>query len=114
MKYLICGGRRCNRQLADKVQRWVRENLKRGDTLIHGDARGVDSEAALAGQTVPGCIVVAYPADWDAHGAGAGRIRNGRMLREGKPDIVVAFEGGYGTADMVEKAKAAGVRILRP
>lgn len=31
---------------------------------------------------------------------------------EGKPDLVVAFPGGSGTADCVRRAKAAGVEVL--
>lgn len=33
------------------------------------------------------------------------------MLVEGKPDIVVAFEGHRGTADMVERARKAGIEV---
>ena len=35
------------------------------------------------------------------------------MLDHGKPDIVVAFPGGRGTADMVKRAEDAGVRVIR-
>lgn len=45
------------------------------------------------------------------NGKAAGPIRNQRMLDEGKPDLVVAFPGGRGTADMVRRAKAAGVPV---
>lgn len=34
------------------------------------------------------------------------------MLSEGKPSLVVAFPGGEGTADMVRKARAAGVEVV--
>jgi UDP-N-acetylmuramoylalanine-D-glutamate ligase len=34
------------------------------------------------------------------------------MLEREKPDLVVAFPGGRGTADMVAKARAAGVEVL--
>ena len=51
-------------------------------------------------------------ADWDKHGKAAGPIRNGRML-EWKPDMVVAFAGGAGTANMVKQAEAAGVIVQR-
>ncbi len=38
-------------------------------------------------------------------GAGvAGNTRNERQLREGKPDICVAFIGGSGTEDMTGRA----------
>jgi hypothetical protein len=34
------------------------------------------------------------------------------MLMEGKPDLVVAFPGGRGTANMIEQARKAGVEVL--
>ena len=40
-------------------------------------------------------------------------MRNQRMIAEGAaPDFVIAFPGGLGTADMVERAKAAGVEVI--
>ena len=51
-------------------------------------------------------------ADWKKYGKSAGCRRNALMLRDGCPDFVVAFPGGRGTADMVKKAKAAGVRVI--
>jgi hypothetical protein len=34
------------------------------------------------------------------------------MLVEGKPDLVVAFPGGRGTAGMMRLAKAANVEVI--
>ena len=78
--------------------------------LIHGDASGADR---LAGEwaAAAGIKVEAHPADWKKHGRAAGPIRNSQMLDE-KPDLVVAFPGGRGTADMVKKAKAAGLEVV--
>jgi len=53
-----------------------------------------------------------FPADWEKDGLAAGPMRNQRMLDEGKPDLVIAFPGGRGTADMVQRAKAAHVRVI--
>ena len=47
-----------------------------------------------------------------SYDANAGPRRNARMLAEGKPDLVVAFPGGRGTADMVSKARAAKVEVM--
>ena len=33
------------------------------------------------------------------------------LLDEGKPDLVVAFPGGGGTADMILRAERAGVPV---
>lgn len=34
------------------------------------------------------------------------------MLEQGKADLLVAFRGGRGTADMVRKAKNAGLPVV--
>jgi hypothetical protein len=53
-----------------------------------------------------------FPADWEKYGKAAGPIRNQQILVEGKPDLVVAFQGGRGTANMVSRAQQAGVPVV--
>lgn len=79
--------------------------------LIHGDARGADR---IADEWAKEALVEIekYPADWKKHGKAAGPIRNRQMLKKGRPDYVIAFPGGKGTADMVDIAKKAGVEVL--
>jgi hypothetical protein len=55
-----------------------------------------------------------YPANWDRDGKSAGRMRNVHMLRSGKPDGVVAFPGGDGTAHMIAIAERARVPVWQP
>ena len=78
--------------------------------VIQGGARGADELAKRWAQAndIP---CEQYSADWDKHGKSAGHIRNAEMLKEGKPDCVVAFPGGRGTAGMVAIAKRAGVPV---
>jgi hypothetical protein len=80
-------------------------------TVIHGGARGADS---LADQwaVVNWVPVEEFKADWKNQGKAAGILRNIRMLDEGKPDYVIAFPGGRGTAHMVSIAKKAGVSVI--
>ena len=114
MRVLVCGGR----DYTDRARVWrvldaYREKYGRL-TIIQGGARGADRHArdwALAQSSV--CLIN-EPADWDAHGKAAGPIRNQRMLDEGKPDLVLAFPGGRGTADMVSRARKAGIRVIDP
>ena len=85
---------------------------ERGLTLvISGGACGADTLGAewAKAHGIP-CEV--YMADWEGLGRKAGPIRNQRMLDEGKPDIVVAFPVGRGTADMVRRARAADIDVL--
>jgi hypothetical protein len=80
------------------------------DAIIHGGARGADSMAGeFANET--GIEEIVFPADWKMYGRRAGPIRNQQMLDEGKPDLVVAFPGGRGTADMVGRARTAGIEV---
>lgn len=78
--------------------------------LIEGGANGADTCARHWAQRNK-VQVWTFPADWDAHGTFAGPMRNSKMLNEGQPDIVVAFPGGRGTADMSRKARKAGVEV---
>lgn len=115
MRVLVCGGRDFNNQKAlDEVLQYfdIRYNFT---TLINGGATGADRLAAeWAGICGKNRITVeTYPADWNTHGKAAGPIRNSQMLDEGKPDLVIAFDGGKGTDDMVNKAISAGIEVIR-
>ena len=50
-------------------------------------------------------------AQWKELGPKAGPLRNEWMLRL-RPDIVIAFPGGKGAADMAKQAIEAGVEVL--
>jgi hypothetical protein len=63
---------------------------------------------------VRGVDIRTFSADWDKLGAAAGPVRNQKMLVEGRPDLVVAFPGGKGTADMVRRSERAGISAFRP
>lgn len=78
--------------------------------LIHGDAPGADTLAGLYAAD-HGIDCVAFPANWERHGPAAGPMRNQRMLEVAKPELVIAFPGGKGTADMVRRARKAGVPV---
>lgn len=113
MRVLVCGGR----DYTDREAVFAaldRLHAERGvDVVIHGDAAGADTQARLWA-VARGIAHHPYPAEWEKHGRGAGPIRNQEMLDGGKPDGVVAFPGGRGTADMVRRAEAAGLKIWFP
>jgi len=112
MKVLVCGGRDygnsefIERQL-DRLHKEMRFTL-----LIEGGATGADRHAKswAISRRVPGRE---FRANWAKHGKAAGPLRNQRMLDVAKPDLVVAFEGGKGTADMCARAIAANVTVLK-
>lgn len=88
------------------------EGEGRNLTLIHGAAAGADSlsDGWAREREVE---IEAYPADWETHGRAAGFIRNSQMLKEGKPNLVLAFPGGRGTAMMVSLAEKNDVVVRR-
>ena len=74
--------------------------------IIEGGASGADTCARRIAKRL-GIGLETYPADWARLGRRAGHERNARMLRDGKPDVVLALPGGRGTADMVARARRA-------
>lgn len=86
--------------------------LNRDDVLVHGAASGADSMCAEVWGDFLGRDVEPHPADWTRHGKAAGPIRNQEMVDSGL-DLLIAFPGGRGTADMVRRAEAAGIPVRR-
>ena len=112
MRVLVCGGRDfTNRPLLYSTLGNLHHQFG-VDVVIEGDARGADR---LAGYWARhhGIDDLKFRADWDAHGKAAGPIRNKKMLAEGRPDMVLAFAGGRGTAHMVKIAREAWDRDIR-
>lgn len=107
MRVIVCGGR--DYANGPKVATTLLDlNIT---ALAHGGATGAD-ELAKVFALMAGVPTTEYPPRWGEHGKAAGPIRNQRMLDEFKPDAVVAFPGGRGTADMVRRARAADVRVI--
>lgn len=133
MRVLVCGGRDYGeipddcpvdmiptyraraisdvRILRDTLDEVRIDNAGKGFVLIHGACKnGADRHAAYwSGMNM--VHADAFPADWKTHNRAAGPIRNQRMIDEGRPDLVIAFPGGRGTADMVKRARAAGIEV---
>jgi hypothetical protein len=109
MRVLVCGGRDFNDELAADLA-LDGLFLPKGSVVIEGGARGAD-RLARNWAKLNGCHVQTFLADWQKDGRAAGPIRNQRMIDQGKPDLVIAFPGGRGTADMVRRAKTAGIKV---
>lgn len=115
MKLLVTGGRNYDdwdalRAALDEVHAATPVDL-----VVHGDYDGADQLArrwAERRRHAMGRVWHApCPADWDQFDKAAGPIRNSHMLDVHRPDLVVAFPGGRGTANMVEAALRWGVRV---
>lgn len=106
---LVCGGR--NYEDFNKVHNTLNHYLNAySDIIVQGGARGADALAKEWGREY-GVPVIQIDAEWAEYGKAAGVIRNKRMLRL-EPDLVIAFPGGKGTANMIELAKEAGVEVI--
>ena len=118
MRCLVCGGRDFDdrtliyntlydlSELKDENDNWLPSDIE----IISGAAPGADS-IALDWAVVNWCQFYEFPADWAKYGKAAGPIRNQQMIDEGKPDLVIAFRGGRGTADMIRRARKAGIEV---
>lgn len=111
-RVLVCGGR----DYSDR--RHVYEVLDLAHAanpiiwLIAGGSNGADALAIDWARKEQVKFQV-FNADWETLGRKAGPIRNQEMLDEGKPHLVIAFPGGRGTADMIKRADAAKVPVVR-
>jgi hypothetical protein len=117
MRLLVCGSRTWSdyRRLRRTLEATVAGRQAEQVTVIEGGARGADRMAGHLA-CMHGWGLEVYPARWQQEGRAAGIRRNARMLQEGRPELVVAFtvgplEESRGTADMVRRARAAGVPV---
>jgi hypothetical protein len=115
MRVLVCGGRDfvdCGLLLdtLDALDALAKREVI--DCLIEGDARGADRIAGAWAKRRRVDLKL-FPAGWNRHGRAAGHIRDQEMLDKGEPDLVVSFPGGAGTADMVRRAQAAGIKVIK-
>lgn len=107
MNALICGGR----DFSDygMVHTMLSQLPFDIDIIIQGGAKGADALAKRYAKSESiHCAEV--PALWDDYGKNAGWMRNEAMLLL-KVDYCVAFPGGKGTTDMVNKCKAKGIPV---
>ncbi len=111
MKAIVCGGRtfRDWPLLSAKLDAIHAETPL--DRVATGAAPGADTLADTWARS-RGIRVERYYALWQTHGKAAGPIRNQKMLNDEQPDMVIAFPGGPGTANMVALAKAANVKLI--
>lgn len=132
MKILVCGSR--NYPDRDRLE-IILNQIDGVKDLVHGNAGarvmdpvtklqavdlntgeelwiGADTLAKRWAEKKGGITIHEHPAEWKKLGPAAGPIRNKEML-EKHPDLrmVIAFPGGSGTADMVRRAKAAGIAV---
>jgi hypothetical protein len=111
MKVLICGDR--NYTNKERIDKFIL-SLPFDTEIIEGEARGADSIARDCAET-RGLKVHKFPADWGKYFKAAGPIRNSQMLKEGKPDLVIAYHDNIkeskGTKNMATISLKAGIPV---
>lgn len=108
---IVCGSRHAKKRdvVWDDLDRLRAEHSF--SAIISGAYYGVDW-MALTWAIDRGIPVIGVPAKWAELGKAAGPERNQRMIDDWQPDGCIAFPGGAGTADMVRRAKAAGLPVI--
>lgn len=126
MRLLVCGGR--NFGVWSDERNFIRKHIlkvlcpaggaalwdRHEDTIISGMATGADTVAAEFARDMR-LKLDPYPiseAEWAKYGRSAGPRRNRRMIVEGKPNIVLAFNGGPGTRNMIQQAKNNDIPVI--
>jgi hypothetical protein len=102
---LICGAREWT---GEALMRRVFTQIHPDAIIVHGACRGAD----LIAEKLAKEFQIAYfgfPAKWKEQGKSAGIIRNMRMLRHTKPDLIIAFHQNIkeskGSKNMIELAE---------
>jgi len=111
MRVLVCGGRdyKNRSRVFEALDRLMAEHGAL--TIIEGGAVGADTFAGEWTCMQRSSQLVTERANWEKHGRPAAPIRN-QMIDDHKPNLVVAFPGGRGTADTVLKARSAGIEVI--
>ena len=108
VRVLVCGGR----DYADEETLHAILSDLHPSVVIHGGCASGADKLASRWVKASGTAEIVCLADWVTHRRAAGPIRNQKMLDEHTPELVVAFPGGRGTADMVRRARKAGIPVL--
>lgn len=114
MRVIVCGGRDyADTSNVRRALRYIEEGLEpEALTLVHGSCSGADRLAADEALR-RGWTVEPHFAKPSVYGSPAAfHIRNQEMADAGA-DLLIAFPGGNGTANMVERAEKAGIPVSR-
>ncbi|WP_336801785.1 hypothetical protein [Kaistia sp. MMO-174] len=131
MRILVCGGRnygrvkgntsKADRPAAEALAAQQRERVEQvlaaaverlGMREIIADNGTGAVACAQAWSDRKGFPMGLYEMDTARYGKTAEPLNHDRMIREGKPDAVIVFPGKWETEDVIEKATAAGIRVI--
>lgn len=108
MKVIVCGGR--DYADVDRVFAVLNAVDPSITLLVDGGCPTGADRAARRWARAHGILNYTYNANWRKFGNPAGPMRNSRMAADGA-DLLVAFPGENGTANMIAKARALGIPV---
>lgn len=110
--FLVCGGRHyADRHHLDKVlDDFFKSNPMA--CIVQGGAPGADTMVKnyCAANGRPCLTMHAW---WDCYGPLAGSLRNQWMIDYCRPQAVIAFPGGPGTKDMINRANGQKIQVFQ-
>lgn len=110
MKTIIAGSRGCHDFL--EVCKAIKNSGFENEIteIVSGGALGVDQLGEKFAKKFDIPLKV-FLADWEKYGKSAGIIRNKEMAKYGDALIAVSWNNSRGTANMIEEAKKAGLKV---
>lgn len=112
MRLLVCAGRHFHdsRLLESELSRLHAQHPL--TVIVHGGhtTLGPAIEAWARANLVH---AIRYPANWQHLGKRAEGVRNAFMLDDSRPDGLLALPGGRHTQDLVARAQARGIAVIR-
>lgn len=116
MQAIICGGREYRAGRKDiHVLNMIHSRLKITE-VIHGAARGADmfGDAWAKSRGIPVKPFEVRKEDWKRMPGYAGFNRNQKMVDyvDNKNCVCIAFPGGNGTSDTVERCNKVGIPVI--
>lgn len=112
MRLLVCAGRHFHdaRLVESELSRLHAHHAL--TVVVHGGhtTLGPAIEAWARANLVH---AIRYPANWQHLGKRAEGVRNAFMLDDSRPDRVLALPGGRHTHDLVARAQARGIDVIR-
>lgn len=125
MRVLVCGSRHSEQKdfIWERLDKFHAKTpitvlIEGGQRKFRGQGKtrrhvgGVDYWAYMWGHKNM-LKVITERADWTRFGKGAGPIRNLSMIVKHTPELVIAFPGGSGTANMVRQAREHKISVQK-
>lgn len=103
---------------ADRIRKKLQSiGIDSIEVLIEGECDGADKLSAAVAKELglPDYKIRRFPAKWGLYGRAAGPLRNAQMIKEGRPNLALAFHddisSSVGTRSMIKQIEKAGIEL---